>query len=111
LRSSNLIKRRFIESRQKRIKAFDQYIENSVEAGIYRSTHGNQYLRDNVTATWVFADNWINYVEASGTNIDKKAIREGYQIMKAMLKSGLTEEAFSSLPDPEDLNIDFFDEQ
>ena len=111
LRSSDLIKRRFIESRQKRVRAFEQYIENSVEAGIYRSTHGDQYLRDNVTATWVFADNWINYLEASGAKIDRNAIRKGYRIMKAMLKSGLTTEAYLSLPDPEELNIDFLEDQ
>ena len=109
LRSSELIKRRFIECRQRRVKAFGEYIEKSAEAGIYRSTQQNQYLIDNVTATWVFADNWLNYLEASGITIDRKAVSDGYRIMKAMLKPGLTDKAYESLPVPEVLNVSFLD--
>ena len=109
IRSSELIKRRFIECRERRVRTFEEYIEKSAKAGIYHSTQQNQYLIDNVTATWVFADNWLNYLEASGVTIDREAIRRGYRIMKAMLKPGLTEEAYKRLPQPEQLTVDFLD--
>ena len=110
LRSNELIQRRFIETRSQRIKAFNLFVERSAKAGVYRSTQNNQDLKDNVTATWVFADNWINYLEASEEKVNAKGVRTGYRIMKVLLKPSLTDKAYLSLPDAENLPVPFLDD-
>ena len=78
-------------------------LESNGETPLLTITH-------NVTATWVFADNWINYLEASGEKIDVEGIRTGYRIMKVLLKQSLTDKAYLSIPDAENLPVPFLDE-
>jgi AcrR family transcriptional regulator len=81
------------DARQRRIAAVTGFFEALAAAGVLAPPHNRQSLRHLVTMTWVFCDNWWNFVEIESGQGDPESIHHGYDIIIEVLYPYLTTRA------------------
>ena len=81
------------EHREKRIDAVIQFFQGLVDAKVLSRPRSKESLHYLVIMTWIFSDNWLNFIELQGKDEDNDAVQLGYDFIIEMLYPYLTEKA------------------
>ena len=84
-------------SRAHRIKAVIKFFKALVKNKVLKKPRGDESLRYLVMMTWIFCDNWLNFVEIQGDNINSEILQEGYDHIIELLYPYLTRQARESI--------------
>lgn len=86
-------------SRARRIEAVIKFFNALVKHRILKKPRGGESLRYLVMITWIFCDNWLNFIEIQGDRINSEILQEGYDHIIEMLYPYLTRQAQESIYD------------
>lgn len=86
LRQDPLLRRRFAENRDRRLREIERFFRSLAEHGLMRIPDDEHRLRSIVDATWILSDNWINYLEFHDREVTIEAILEGYYEVLEVLR-------------------------
>lgn len=81
------------EHREKRIDAVIKFFQGLVDAKVLSRPRSKESLHYLVIMTWIFSDNWLNFIELQGKDEDNDAVQLGYDFIIEMLYPYLTEKA------------------
>ena len=84
-------------NRDHRIEAVIKFFKALVKNRILKKARGDESLRYLVMVTWIFCDNWLNFVEIQGNEINSETLQEGYDHIIEMLYPYLTRQAQESI--------------
>ena len=90
-------------NRARRIEAVIKFFKALEKNKVLKKTRGNESLRYLVMMTWIFCDNWMNFVEIQGNDINSVVLQEGYDHIIEMLYPYLTRQARDSIYDSYEL--------
>jgi len=93
IRDDPVLAERMQEARERRIDAIVIFFEELVEAGVMMRPRSARSLRYLVIMTWIFSDNWLNFVDLHGTDEDEDVAQLGYDFIIEMLYPYLTDVA------------------
>jgi AcrR family transcriptional regulator len=85
--------------REARIEKVLNFFEALVEAGVMSSPRGRESLRYLVVVTWIFSDNWLNFIELQGQEENNEVINTGYDMVVEMLYPYLSDSAREEIYD------------
>lgn len=86
-------------SRVRRIEAVIKFFKALVKSRVLKKPRGDESLRYLVMITWIFCDNWLNFIEIQGNKINSEILQEGYDHIIEMLYPYLTRQAQESIYD------------
>jgi AcrR family transcriptional regulator len=86
LRQDSLLLRRYREYRERRIAAIERFFQALKDKGIMNFGPESALVRPLVIATWIISDNWPNFVEFQGRELDADAICQGYDMILHILE-------------------------
>ena len=85
LRQDPLLRRRYREHQDRRINAITKFFKELADCGMMDFGPDPTLIRSLVIATWIIADNWPNFVEFQGEELDVDAICQGYNMILHVL--------------------------
>ena len=85
------------DNRARRIEAVIKFFKALVKNRVLKKTRGDESLRYLVMVTWIFCDNWLNFIEIQGNEINSEILQEGYDHIIEMLYPYLTRQAQESI--------------
>lgn len=88
--------------REKRIDAVIKFFETLVDAGVLNKPRSSESLRYLVIMTWIFSENWLNFIELQGTEEDREVVQLGYDFIIEMFYPYLTDKARQEIYDSYD---------
>ncbi|MCY4211206.1 MAG: TetR family transcriptional regulator [Gammaproteobacteria bacterium] len=97
VRADAVLAQRVRANRVSRIEAVVRFFNALVKNRILKKPRGGESLRYLVMMTWVFCDNWLNFVEIQGNEINSQGLQEGYDHIIEMLYPYLTRRARESI--------------
>ena len=90
LRQDKLLRRRYREHQEGRLDAIERFFRALADVGIMRFNDDPSLIRSLVVATWIISDNWPNFVEFRGGELDAEAICQGYDMILHVLGPHIT---------------------
>ena len=90
-------------NRDRRIEAVIKFFKALVKNRVLKKTRGDESLRYLVMMTWIFCDNWLNFIEIQGNEINSEILQEGYDHIIEILYPYLTRQAKESIYDSYEL--------
>ncbi len=91
-RNDSVLREHMRQNREKRIEAVIEFFEKLVDSNVLNMPRSKQSLRYLVIMTWIFSDNWLNFIELRGRDEDN-VIQMGYDFIIEMLYPYLTDSA------------------
>jgi AcrR family transcriptional regulator len=85
LRQDPLLRRRYREHRERRIAAISRFFMELTNCGVMEFGSDPALVRSLVIATWIISDNWPNFLEFQGEELDAMAICQGYDMILHVL--------------------------
>jgi AcrR family transcriptional regulator len=85
--------------REARIAKVLQFFEALVEVGIINRPRSRESLRYLVVISWIFCDNWLNFIELQGHEEDPEMISTGYDMIVELLYPHLSDAARTEIYD------------
>ena len=79
--------------RAQRIEVVIKFFKLLVKNKVIKRPRSNESLRYLVMMTWIFCDNYLNFIEIQGVDINSETIQEGYDHIIEILDPYLTEQA------------------
>ncbi|MDE2052998.1 MAG: hypothetical protein KGJ72_18485, partial [Gammaproteobacteria bacterium] len=86
LRQDPLLRRRYAENRERRLKVSEQFMQALADRGLLRLPHDARRLRSIVEVTWILSENWVNYIEYQDREMGAGTILEGYAAILEVLR-------------------------
>jgi len=86
-------------NREKRISLLVHFFETLIESGVLKKTRSRESLRYLVIMTWIFTDNWLNFMELQGSQEHEEVAQLGYDMIIEILYPYLTEKATEEIYD------------
>lgn len=86
LRQDPLLRRRYAENRERRLKVIEQFLQALAGRGLMHLPHDARRLRSIVEVTWILSENWVNYIEYQDRELGATAVREGYAAILEVLR-------------------------
>jgi AcrR family transcriptional regulator len=86
LRSDRLLRRRFADNRERRLKAIEQFFRALAAQGLMSVPEDPRRLRCIVDVTWIISENWLNYIEYHDELVTVDAILAGYNEILEVLR-------------------------
>ena len=90
-------------NRDRRIEAVIKFFKALVKNRVLKKARGDESLRYLVMMTWIFCDNWLNFIEIQGNEINSEILQEGYDHIIEILYPYLTRQAKESIYDSYEL--------
>ena len=87
------------ELRVERIDKVLQFFEALVDVGVINKPRSRESLRYLVVISWIYCDNWLNFVELQGQEEDAEIINTGYDMIVELLYPHLSEAARTEIYD------------
>ncbi len=91
-RTDPVLREQMRQNRERRIEAVIEFFEKLVDADVLNMPRSKQSLRYLVIMTWIFSDNWLNFIELQGQD-DDNVVQTGYDFIIEMLYPYLTDSA------------------
>ncbi len=85
--------------REARIEKVLEFFEALVDAGVIEKPRSRESLRYLVVISWIFSDNWLNFIELQGEDEDSEVINTGYDVIVELFYPYLTETARAEIYD------------
>ncbi|MHB8813342.1 MAG: TetR/AcrR family transcriptional regulator [Steroidobacteraceae bacterium] len=86
LRQDPLLRRRYAENRERRLKVIEQFMQALAGRGLMRLPQDARRLRSIVEVTWILSENWVNYIEYQDREMGAATILEGYAAILEVLR-------------------------
>ncbi len=86
LRQDPLLRRRYSENRERRLRVIEQFMDALAARGLMRLPHDAGRLRSIVQVTWILSENWVNYIEYQDRELGAATILEGYAAILEVLR-------------------------
>lgn len=86
LRHDPLLRKRFADNRQRRLKEIERFFLTLSERGLMRIPEDAQRLRSIVDVTWIVSENWLNYLDYHDREVTTEAILAGYYEILEVLR-------------------------
>ncbi|HEV2271603.1 MAG TPA: TetR/AcrR family transcriptional regulator [Steroidobacteraceae bacterium] len=86
LRQDPLLRRRYSENRERRLKVIEQFMQALAARALMRLPHDAGRLRSIVEVTWILSENWVNYIEYQDREMSATTILEGYAAILEVLR-------------------------
>lgn len=99
VRQAPELHRRVREQREARIEKVLQFFEALVDAGVIKKPRSRESLRYLVVISWIFSDNWLNFIELQDEGEDSEVINTGYDVIVELLYPYLTDTARAEIYD------------
>ena len=93
LQNDSQLRAKFSEYRERRTSKVVLFFEALITSEVMRQPEGERSLESLVRISWILSDNWINYIEVDGREINQQTIREGYALVIELFRPYLAEEA------------------
>jgi AcrR family transcriptional regulator len=90
LRQDPLLRRRYSENRERRLKVIEQFMHALAGHGSMQLPQDPRRLRAIVEVTWIVSENWVSYTEFQGRELSAAAIQEGYAAILEVLRPYLS---------------------
>jgi AcrR family transcriptional regulator len=90
LRQDPLLRRRYSENRERRLKVIEQFMQALEARGLMRLPPDARRLRSIVEVTWILSENWVNYIEYQDREMTAATIQEGYAAILEVLRPYLS---------------------
>ena len=97
IRADAELARQIRTNRTRRIEVVINFFKALVKNKVIKKPRGDESLRYLVMMTWIFCDNWLNFIEIQGADIDSENLQEGYDHIIEMLYPYLTRRAQESI--------------
>lgn len=91
-RADPLLTQAIRDYRQRRIPAVVRFFRALVATGVLKRPRSAESLRQLVVMTWIFSDNWLNFVELQG-ELAEDPVQAGYDLILELLDPYLTTQA------------------
>jgi AcrR family transcriptional regulator len=99
VRQSRELHGRVRAHREARIEKVLEFFEALVGAGVIKKPRSRESLRYLVVISWIFSDNWLNFIELQDQSEDSEVINTGYDVIVELLYPYLTETARAEIYD------------
>lgn len=86
LRQDPLLRRRYSENRERRLKVIEQFMQALAARGLMRLPQDARRLRSIVEVTWILSENWLSYIEYQDRQMGAATILEGYAAILEVLR-------------------------
>jgi AcrR family transcriptional regulator len=86
LRQDPLLRHRYAENRERRLKVIERFMQALADRGLMRLPDDGRRLRAIVEVTWILSENWVSYVEYQDREMSAATIREGYAAILEVLR-------------------------
>ncbi|MBW4052761.1 MAG: TetR/AcrR family transcriptional regulator [Proteobacteria bacterium] len=86
LRQDPLLRRRYSENRERRLKVIEQFMHALCARGLMRLPQESRRLRSIVEVTWILSENWVNYTALQDREMSAATILEGYAAILEVLR-------------------------
>lgn len=86
LRQDPLLRRRYAENRERRLKVIEQFMHALAGRGALQLPADPRRLRAIVEVTWIVSENWVSYTEFQDRELSAGAILEGYAAILEVLR-------------------------
>ncbi len=93
VRLDPVLKKSISQFRVKRIEAVVGFFDSLIEAGVLIMPRSRESLRYLVLMTWIFCDNWLNFLELQNEEETDEALQLGYDFIIEILYPHMTEKA------------------
>ncbi len=87
------LKQHVIQSRKERMENIIVFFEELIKQKILKKPKSKESLRYIVLMTWIFSENWLNFVTLEGAEVDAEKAQEGYDFIIEILYPYLTRKA------------------
>jgi AcrR family transcriptional regulator len=86
LRQDPLLRRRYSENRERRLKVIERFMQALAARGLMRLPQDAGRLRSILEVTWILSENWVNYIEHQDREMGAATIFEGYAAILEVLR-------------------------
>ena len=86
LRQDPLLRQRYSENRERRLKVIEQFMQALSARGLMRLPQEPRRLRAILEVTWILSENWVNYTEFQDRQMSAATILEGYAAILEVLR-------------------------
>jgi AcrR family transcriptional regulator len=86
LRQDPLLRRRYSDNRDRRLKVIEQFMHGLAGRELLRLPQDARRLRSIVEVTWILSENWVNYTEFQDRELSAATILEGYAAILEVLR-------------------------
>ena len=86
LRQDPLLRRRYSENRERRLKVIEQFMQALEQRALLSLPRDAQRLRSIVEVTWILSENWVNYIEYQDREMTAATVQEGYAAILEVLR-------------------------
>lgn len=86
LRQDPLLRRRYSENRERRLRVIEEFMHALAARGLMRLPQDAQRRRSIVEVSWILSENWVNYIEYQDREMDAATIVEGYATILEVLR-------------------------
>ncbi|HEX8757786.1 MAG TPA: TetR/AcrR family transcriptional regulator [Steroidobacteraceae bacterium] len=86
LRQDALLRRRYVENRERRLEVIEKFMHALEARGLMRLPAEPRRLRAILEVTWILSENWVNYTEYQDRELTAAAIQEGYAAILEVLR-------------------------
>jgi len=78
LRQDPLLRKRYADNRERRMRDLEKFMLTLQAAGLMRLPPDPKRLRSIIDVTWIVNENWLNYMDYHDREVTVEAILEGY---------------------------------
>ncbi|HVO45500.1 MAG TPA: TetR/AcrR family transcriptional regulator [Steroidobacteraceae bacterium] len=86
LRQDPLLRKRFAQNRERRIKEIERFMLALQAGGLMRFPPDPARLRAIIDVTWIVNENWLNYMDYHDREVSVEAMLEGYAEILEVLR-------------------------
>ncbi|HUA26731.1 MAG TPA: TetR/AcrR family transcriptional regulator [Steroidobacteraceae bacterium] len=86
LRQDPLLRRRYAENRERRLKTIEQFMQALTGRGLMHLPQDARRLRSIVEVTWILSENWVNCIEFQDRQMTAETMLEGYAAILEVLR-------------------------
>ena len=92
LRQDAQLRQRYVANRERRLQVIEQFMQALALRGLMHLPADPRRLRSIVEVSWIFSENWVNYLEYQEREITLAAIQDGYHGILEILRPCLCED-------------------
>jgi len=86
LRQDPLLRLRYAENRERRLKMIEQFMQALTGRGLMHLPQDERRLRSIVEVTWILSENWVNCIEFQDRQMSAETMLEGYAAILEVLR-------------------------
>jgi AcrR family transcriptional regulator len=86
LRQDPVLRHRYADNRERRLKEIERFFRALATQGLMRLPADDRRLRSIIDVTWIISENWLNYLEYHDRELTAEAVIAGYNEILEVLR-------------------------